>query len=325
MPDYRQIVDADIWNFIQKTQSLYPDDMCAQSIEAPRQSYKRICDYFQGDLPANLTIKDKTIGKVRVRIYGKASHTSLIFFHGGGFVVGNLDSHHSICAEFALASGLQVIAVDYRLSPENRHPAAYEDGLSVCKHYLVQGDIILLGDSAGATLAATICGTLNPVPYHPSRIIGQVLIYPSLCDDRDMNRGSYITHANAPMLSRTDALYYASVRQGKPDDPTHNPMQGNFSLVPPSMIFVAECDPLYDDGFIYAKKLRQHGGKVKVNDEKGLVHGYLRARHSSQRAMNSFQRISTSIHELLVIKHEHPDNKKPVVKRCLKRFHFNLA
>ena len=299
MPDYQKILDGEIWNFIQKIQSLYPDDIIEQSIEAQRLSYQRICDYFQGDLPTSLAIKDETIGKVRVRIYGEDSDTKLIFFHGGGFVVGNLDSHHSICGEIALASGLQVIAVDYRLSPEHPHPAAYEDGISVCKHYLAKGNIMLVGDSAGATLAATICGTLNPTQYHPSRIIGQVLIYPLLCDDRDMNKGSYITHANAPMLSRADALYYAAVRQGKPDDPTHNPMQGDFSLVPPSVIFVAECDPLYDDGFIYAKKLRQHGGKVKLNDEKGLVHGYLRARHSSKRAMNSFGRISISIHELL--------------------------
>ena len=154
--------------------------------------------------------------------------------------------------------------------------------------------MLLAGDSAGGNLAAAVARALRG----HKRVLGQVLIYPGLGGDR--TTGSYITHADAPMLTAKDVAYYWAIRHGgtEPEtaDPTASPLQAEeYADLPLTLAIAAECDPLADDAHIYAARIRAAGGRAHAITEPGLVHGYLRARHSVPRARESFARITTTL------------------------------
>lgn len=157
--------------------------------------------------------------------------------------------------------------------------------------------VVLCGDSAGGNLAAAVSHTVRGDDRQP---IGQVLIYPGLGGATD--RGSYLTHAQAPMLTTRDTLYYAEIRGGGfnwSTDPRFAPLADpDFSGLPDTVVISAECDPLSDDGRHYCQRVSAAGGKAIWNNEPGLVHGYLRARHTVTRARSSFRRICTAVHLL---------------------------
>jgi acetyl esterase len=125
-------------------------------------------------------------------------------------------------------------------------------------------------------------------------VLGQVLIYPGLGGDVD--QGSYLTHAHAPMLTRDDVILGATIRQNGPDDPTALPLRDtDFTGLPPTLAIAAECDPIADDSAAYAAAITAAGGRAIAIMEPGLVHGYLRARHSVPRAAASFTRICNAL------------------------------
>jgi acetyl esterase len=155
-----------------------------------------------------------------------------------------------------------------------------------------------VGDSAGATLAASVSSKAR---HSQKQATAQILIYPYL--GGPTNSGSCIDHAEAPMLSTSDMEHYNQMRiesgQSVQGDETFAPLwSSDFSNLPPTAIFAAECDPLRDDGVIYAQNIRLAGGIANCTNEAGLVHGYLRARHSSTRAKDSFRRILLAIKSL---------------------------
>lgn len=279
MTDYKAMIDAETWAFIAATDAAYPADAVDLDIAGQRRVYDAMCRVFHRAYDAQPV--DHAIAGVRVRDFAGAA-PAVVYLHGGGFVVGGLDSHDDICAEIAKATGLRVVLVDYRLSPENLHPAALEDALAVVR---ALGDVVLAGDSAGGNLCAAVAARV--------RVRGQVLIYPGLGGDHD--RGSYLTHAQAPMLTRDDVIFYAGVRGGDPSDPSLSPLKGDLSGLPPTVAFGAECDPLCDDAEAYAAGIRAAGGRAVSFTEAGLVHGYLRARHSVGRARDSFSRIVAAV------------------------------
>ena len=118
----------------------------------------------------------------------------------------------------------------------------------------------------------------------------------------DLARSSYVTHAAAPLLSRDDVMFFEQIRvKGQPprDDPTFAPlMDKEFSRLPPTIVFSAECDPLSSDGHDYCQQVAAAGGKSLWINELGLVHGYLRARHTVMRAKRSFSRITRALNDL---------------------------
>ncbi|WP_128515137.1 alpha/beta hydrolase [Tabrizicola thermarum] len=291
-PDYQTLVDAPTWAFIRQTNATYPPDTATLSIAEQRAIYDRMCAAFDTPYPAGVTSHDAPIAGVPCRIYPGAQPT-VLYLHGGGFVVGGLHSHDGVCADIRGATGLTVVSADYRLSPEHPHPAAFDDACAVARALAAQGPLILVGDSAGANLAAAACHALRGDP----RIRGQVLIYPGL--GGDLNTGSYITHANAPMLTRDDVLFYRDIRHAGPApdaNPTVSPLKDtDFSGLPPTLAIAAECDPLADDAPAYAAKIVQAGGRAHAITEPGLVHGYLRARTTVPRARESFARITRAI------------------------------
>ena len=296
-PDYATLIDAETWAFIRDSESWYPPETATFPVAKQREIYDAMCRAFFRGYPEGVTAADRALGGVPCRLYacGPAAVT-VLYLHGGGFVVGGLDSHDDVCAEICNATGFRVVAADYRLAPEHLHPAAYDDALAAARATLAAfpGALVLAGDSAGATLAAAVAQTLKG----DRRLTGQVLIYPGLGGDRD--RGSYLTHANAPMLTRDDVIYYATVRyeggEEPPDDPTAAPLWAlSFAGLPPTVAFAAECDPLADDARAYCALIEAEGGRARWVREPGLVHGYLRARTTVTRARDSFTRITQAI------------------------------
>lgn len=284
----------DVRAFIRKTDESYPPDAAELDVAAQRKLYDQMCRAFDRPYPSGVTAEDRMIAGVNCRVYtprDARDGVTAIYFHGGGFVVGGLDSHDAICAELSAGARVRLISVDYRLSPEHRHPAAYDDALAVVA--ATEGARVLAGDSAGGNLAAAVAA------HHPG-IVGQVLIYPGL--GGDLTLPSYSRHAEAPMLTLADVRFYAEIRlhpgqmAQAVDDPTYAPLRAtDFSQLPPTALFAAECDPLASDSVDYAARLSQAGVPVTLTIEPGLVHGYLRARHMAAGAQHSFARITGAL------------------------------
>ncbi|WP_366111713.1 alpha/beta hydrolase [Aestuariivita sp.] len=291
--NYDSYLDEEVRAFIARTDALSPPDAVNLSISDQRRVYDDLCRAFDTGYPDGVATRDLDAGGVPVRLYeAGAPSVSVIYLHGGGFVVGGLESHDSICAEICSGTGHRVISVDYRLAPEHPHPASFDDAVTATAWVLERfpGPVVLVGDSAGGTLAAAVTHAMRG---RTDRITGQLLIYPGL--GGDMTRGSYVTHANAPGLTTADIGFYQSVRTGgaiPEGDPSYAPLQdSDFTGLPHTIIVTAQCDPLADDGAAYRDAIRAAGGKVHWISEAGLIHGYLRARTLSTRARDSFATI----------------------------------
>ena len=291
--DYQSLIDAPTWAFINRTNACYPPDAASRSVAEQRKLYDAMCRSFHRGYPNGITAHDEAIAGIPCRVYPGTKPT-LIYCHGGGFIMGGLHSHDDICAEICARTGLSVVSVDYRLAPDHPHPAAFDDALAVARAVAASGPYLLAGDSAGGSLAASLAHATR----HDFPALGLVLVYVDL--GGDPAQGSYLTHAHAPMLSRGDVLLYATIRhehgRSAVGDPTANALHASdFTCMPPTVAFSAECDPIADDGRDYCARIIAAGGQATWHLEQGLVHGYLRARHTVSRAAQSFDRIITAI------------------------------
>ncbi|WP_300515284.1 alpha/beta hydrolase [Aliiroseovarius sp.] len=294
--DYKTLIDAETWAFIHRTGEFYPPDATDMSITDQRRVYDEMSAAFRQPKPEGVSCRDRDFSGVPCRLYQvNGADTTVVFFHGGGFVVGGLDSHDDVCAEICVRTGFRVLAVDYRLSPEHEHPAAFNDAIAATRHAAETwpGTLLLCGDSAGGNLAAATAHALRG----EIDFAGQVLIYPGLGGDHDA--GSYLDHADAPMLTRDEVLYYMAIRANGPDDPTAAPLRDtDFTDLPRTVTVAAECDPLADDARVYAARIAAAGGQAHCIGELGLTHGYLRGRTTVTRARDSFGRIVSALSAL---------------------------
>jgi acetyl esterase len=291
--DYQNLIDAPTWAFIRRTDACYPADSASRSFPEQRATYDAMARAFHRGYPAGITTQDETIAGVPCRIY-QGVPPAVIYLHGGGFIMGGLHSHDDLCAEICARTGFQVVSVDYRLAPEHPHPAAFDDALAVAKAVARLGPYLLVGDSAGGSLAASVAHKLR----HQTPALGLVLVYAGL--GGNPNQGSYLAHADAPMLTRDDVLFLSTVRYKDGivpanDASAHALHDTDFADLPPTIAFSAECDPIADDGREYCARITAAGGRATWHLEAGLVHGYLRARASVPRAAASFDRIITAI------------------------------
>ena len=295
------ITDPEVLEFIARTESFYPPNAVDFTIAEQRRVYDDLCAAFRQPRPAGVAAADETIdgpgGPIPQRRYlpQNTGPVTVVYYHGGGFVVGGLESHDDVCAEIAAATGCPVVSVDYRLCPEHTHPAAYDDSLAAARAALAEGPVILAGDSAGGNLAAAVAQTLKD-----AAIRGQVLIYPGLGGDL-FGLPSYTECADAPMLSARDVRFYWGIRAGGDapgDDPTFFPLAAaDFSGLAPCFISAAGVDPIRDDGVDYVRRLIGAGVTAYCVVEPQLPHAHLRARVMSHRARAAFDRILDAIRE----------------------------
>ena len=277
----------------------------ATSIAEQRHDYDAIVQYFCHPHPAGITSVDTSAegrhGDIPLRHYRYVEgndNALILFIHGGGFILGSLDSHDDICAELCAKTGYDLVSVDYRLSPEFYHPAHLDDVEDTFRS-LAHDNTILVGASAGATLGAALCYRLSAAANGPA---GQVLIYPSLGGDC-LDLESYRVNANAPLLSTEDIAFYRGTRCAGNELPTNDPefyplLATDFSNTPPSIVISADIDPLRDDAELYVERLQSAGAEAQWINESGMVHDYLRARHVSAAAGAAFDRICQSITRL---------------------------
>jgi len=300
-------LDPGIEAFIETSLRVSSNLSTDSSIEQQRQSYDESCRYFFHGYPDKVESFDETVngrhGDISIRRYHYDTHnpstnTQIVFIHGGGFILGGLDSHDDICAELCAATGLNTVSIDYRLAPEYLYPVHLDD---VADAYLQtwQANSILVGVSAGANLTAALCQRLKSTDKMPA---GQVLIYPTLGGEL-FGLESYTSNANAPLLSSEDIYFYRTIRCKKGKLPKHDAefyplLAKDFSGLPPTQAFSADIDPLRDDSKLYVAKLRDSGVDAVWHNELGLVHDYIRARHTSGKAGDSFQRIIEAIERL---------------------------
>ncbi|KLN62502.1 hypothetical protein WH96_03165 [Kiloniella spongiae] len=287
-----------------------------------RAGYNLMCQHYNTPHPEDLKVLEGAVegpeGDIPIRVYRPTDtigepYPTLLYFHGGGWVLGDLDSHDSITADLASQAKIQVIAVDYRLAPEHVYPAALDDCWAVYQAITENPDIfgadsdrlIIGGDSAGASLAASvalIARDINLLGFTPPSLRGQLLIYPALTSE---DLPSRTTQAQAPLFSTPDLdtfidyyLGHKATEGNKQDFKVFPAQADDFSKLPATFISAAELDPLADDGPDYADKLKAKGVQVKSIVEPGLMHGWLRARNSSPRAAEAFARIVQALRDL---------------------------
>ncbi|MBZ9883134.1 alpha/beta hydrolase [Mesorhizobium sp. CA10] len=303
---YADRLDPELWDYVDEVNSWYPPEIVAAPIEKQRAVYNRMCAAFHQARPEGVMTKDGLVATathpIPVRHYrmaGKEAPATVVYYHGGGFVLGDLDSHDDICAEICAGTGFEVVSADYRLAPEHLHPASYDDALAVFEWVAAASTlpIVLCGESAGGNLAAAVAQVTR---RHERHAVGQMLIYPGLGGD-EAGR-SYVEHAEAPLLSVSDIEFYRRIRSApgqSQDDPTFSPLRDHdFSGLPPTIIVTAECDPLSSDGEVYCDRILAAGGHAWWREEPRLVHSFLRARMTVPRAAEAFQRIISDISKL---------------------------
>lgn len=286
-------IDAQLEPFVQGLARAWPVPPQTLPLEEWRQRTERLAADARPPTPEGLTTEDVEISaggrRVRVRVYrpdARGELPALIYMHGGGWTIGSVDTHDGITAAIAAETPCVVISVDYARAPEHPFPAAVEDcravadwtfenlaALGVARTRVCTG-----GDSAGANLAGALTLIFRGNPERP--LAGQVLLYP--CMDADLSKPSYRTEANAPFLTAEQMRLFWDYYCPRPEqrsNPLAAPMRADDHRgLPPAYIAVAEHDPIRDDGYAYAERLKGAGVPITFRPGTGLIHGYLRAR-----------------------------------------------
>ncbi len=224
-------------------------------------------------------------GAIPVRVYtpaGSGPFPVLVFFHGGGWVICDLDTHDGICRSLCNGAGCVVVSVDYRLAPEHKFPAAPEDCYAatqwVAGHTAeINGDparIAIGGDSAGGNLTAVVAQMARD--RNGPKLAFQLMIYPAT--DFTFNGPSMKENADGYFLTREDMDWFSNHylrSEANKKDPLASPMlAADLSRLPPALIITAEYDPLRDEGETYGRKLKEAGVPTIVSRYEGMIHGF---------------------------------------------------
>lgn len=294
---YNNLKDPGIRAFMIAGERFYPADAVNFAMAEQRAFYDKYCAHFRKPRPASVAVNEESIGEVPCRTYTppNAANAILLYLHGGGYVLGGLDSHDDVCAEIADRARVKVVGVQYRLAPEHPFPAAFDDCYAVAKALAQRtGRLLVAGDSAGGNLTAAV--SLKTRDVGGPTIAGNILIYPGL--GGDMSKGSYVTEANAPGLTLKDVLYYRDVYKGGDSKYAEPLRETDYRGLPPTFVVSAAIDPLHDDGAEWVRRLQGAGVAATFRSEPLLVHAYLRARHMSDPARASFTAIVDAVHSL---------------------------
>jgi acetyl esterase len=251
--------------------------------------------------------------QIPIRIYRPSSELggpALVYFHGGGLVMGSNHSFEPLARTLAEESNATVVAVDYRLAPESPPPAQFDDAYTattwVADHAERLGvdatRLVVIGDSAGGSLAAGVA--LACRDHGGPAIFCQVLLYPGL--DRDMTAPSIVALTDAPMLSHDDIVFMHDLADdcaGTPHDHYQVPAYAtDLTGLPPAIIATAQCDPIRDWGERYATRLRDAGVQTTLTRYPGAYHGFLMRSDTTARGRLAIAEIGG----LLRAKFAHP-------------------
>ena len=242
--------------------------------------------YSAGQVPSTEVvheIRDVQAGAIPCRLYRPSAKTDLgllVFFHGGGWVIGDLNSHDGVCRSLANKSGHAVLSVDYRLAPEHKFPAAFDDCAAAVKWAFENAKTLGIdnsrmavgGDSAGGNLAAAVAlAEVVPLKF-------QMLIYPAV--DMRMESPSINENANGPILTKSVMAWFVAHYMSSDADRAHisaSPMLASdeqLKKMPPAIVITAQFDPLRDEGEAYGKRLVENGVSATITRYNGAFHGF---------------------------------------------------
>jgi len=284
-------VRPDVRGFLVYLNNLPGPKMHEMEAPAARALYaatKDVTDLPVGDLD---TITDLSIpgpaGAIPARLFdAKASREPgpvMLFYHGGGFVIGNIETHASFCAEIARVLDMPVISVDYRLAPEDPWPAAPDDCEAAARW--VAGNpadlgckvtsLVVCGDSAGGNLAIVTAMALRDAPAAVP-VIAQFPIYPAT--DSSKAYPSYTEFAEGFLLTRDSMEWFQASYDAEASHIRASPLIGDLAGMPPAVVITASLDPIGDQGRAYAGALAMAGVPVIFREAKGNIHGFVTLR-----------------------------------------------
>ena len=289
-PQSRALLDLMIERRIPLTHTLNPTD--ARSLYRDRRAVLQPMPQDVGevrDLDAEGPHGSIPMRLYRPRIADEKSASALpvlVYYHGGGWVIGDLDTHDTLCREIANASGVAVVAVDYRLSPEHRFPVAFDDSLAATRWVHAHAHELGLdperlavgGDSAGGNLAAVIAlAARDQIDGSKLPIAFQLLIYPAT--DARCSHPSHTTNGQGYLLTSDTIRYFHDhyIDDAKHDlDWRASPLlHTDHSRLPPALVITAGYDPLRDEGLDYARVLADAGNRVSYVCFERQIHGFI--------------------------------------------------
>jgi acetyl esterase len=267
--------------------------------------------YNAGQVPSTEAvheIRDVQAGTILCRLYRPSADTNLgllVFFHGGGWVIGDLNSHDGVCRSLANKSGHAVLSVDYRLAPEHIFPAAFDDCVAAVKWASENAQALGIdnsrmavgGDSAGGNLAAAVAlAEIVPLKF-------QMLIYPAV--DMSMESPSINENANAPILTKSVMAWFVDHYMGSEGDRgsiAASPMLASdeqLKRMPPAIVITAQFDPLRDEGEAYGKRLVENGVSATITRYNGAFHEFFKMITILDDAQSAHAQASTLLKKYL--------------------------
>ena len=293
-------IDAELLNYYTQLAADFAPLQDPAPVER-RQRFRDIAARYAVPRPSGVTVRDLVLPlegrELKARLYQPAHAETtlplLVYFHGVGWVIGDLETHDHAAALLAADLGAAVCSVDYRLAPEFPYPAASLDAIDsimwLAEHRarlgFAEDTLAVAGDSAGAHLAAGAARVANT--RVPGIVKAQFLIYPVVSPE--MATASYAANANAPGLSAADMVFFwAQFLAGQAvaaDDTCVNLLATAPARQPAdAVVIVAANDPLHDEGCDYARFLEQHGAMVELFDAADMTHGFVRLQTESAAA-----------------------------------------
>lgn len=237
--------------------------------------------------------------------FGDEARGIVVYFHGGSFVVGDLETHDGVCRRLAVDTAMRFLAIDYRLAPEHPFPSGLEDAIDVLRYVSAHrgeyGDpsasLFVMGDSAGATLA-TVAASITR--HDGIGVVAQVLLYPTL--GPEMVTDSAHTFGTGYWLELDHLRYDYGQYLGGADhtDPRVSPLLStDLAGSPSAIVVVASCDPLRDEAVAYAGLLEHYGVRVELLEAEGMVHGFIRLGGSFPDALAIVDDLAAHMHRLV--------------------------
>ena len=306
-------VRPDVRGFLDFLNSMPGPKMHELDAPSARQMYiamKDVADPPVGELG---TLLDLSIpgpaGDIPARLYDpRASREpgpAIVFFHGGGFVIGDLDTHGSFTAEMARVLDLPVIAIDYRLAPEFPWPAAPDDCEAAARW--VAGSpaeigrsitsLILSGDSAGGNLAIVTAAALRDAPA-PVPVIAQLPFYPAT--DASKEYPSYAEFADGYLLAKDSMEWFMAAYKAEADHIRSSPLLGDLAGMPPAVVVTGGLDPIRDQGRAYAAALALAGVPVVFREAKGNIHGFITLRKAIPSSVGDVMGAFAALKDIIV-------------------------
>ena len=300
--------------YVRAVQTSPGPDPRSQSMAERRATYLELAQAIRGDDEREVTTVDQLAQleagrSLATRLYIPANDEDkalVLFFHGGSFVVGSLDTHDALCRRLSADTGMRFLAVEYRLAPEHLFPAAVDDAVEMFRHVVANwseyaapdAEMIVMGDSAGASLVA-VASALTRNEH--LGIAAQVLIYPTL--GPEVVTESAHKYGVGYMLDldhlRHDYAQYLGDYFDHTDPRVTPLMFQDLTGAPPAIVLVAECDPLRDEGLAYAGLLEHFGVPVEILEAEGMVHGFLRLGGLVPEALEIVDDLATHMHHFV--------------------------